>query len=352
MSTEERVNQIESFPVDAVFVIGTGSRNKNEELRYALRNLEKNCPFIRNVYISGECPGWINKTNVIHLQWPDRFKHAKDANIIDKLRHACEEPGIAKKILFCSDDQFQTRECTWEDFQPRWLRRYSEKDTWYENRKRIWHSRLKKTLERDRQRRLKAGLDCSTIAYWQPHIWMPIDRDLFIEYAKWSDYPHRDDTIIASGYYNFINADGKSNFDHIFISSNQRWPVKEAHVAYTDGSYNAAMNYLKSAFPELSRFEKGGKDNKIGNLDSAIDHLAVAVAYLSSSNAEAKSFEYELAKGEVQAAMTHLLALNKTEEYNRCRELIGSSNGNLFTVEEVKKVLRRTVESRGTSAEG
>lgn len=348
MKSGESVNQIESFPVDAVFVIGTGSKNKNEELRYALRNLEKNCPFVRNVYISGECPEWVDTSNVIHLPWPDRFRHAKDANIIDKLLHACEEPGIAEHILFCSDDQFQTKECSWDDFQPRWLRRYSAKDTWYEDRKRIWHSRLRKTLERDRQRRIKDGLDCSTISYWQPHIWMPIDRDRFIEYAKWSDYPHRDDTIIASGYYNFINADGKSNFDHIFISSTQRWPVKDRHVAYTDSSYTAAMSYLKTAFNNPSRFEKVKRDRQTGDINSAIDHLSTAVAYLGSKIESSKSLEHELARGELMAAMHHLLALNKADEYNRCSELIGSSSANLFTVEEVKNVLRRIIESQGT----
>lgn len=252
---KESLEQIENFPVDAVFVIGTGSKNNNEELRYALRNIERNCPFVRNVYISGVCPSWVNRSSVIHLAWPDRFKHAKDANIIDKLRHACEEPGIADHILFCSDDQFQTRECSWDDFAPRYLRRYSKDDGWYEAKKRIWHTRLRKTLERERLRRKELKLDESTISYWQPHIWMPIDREKFIEYAKWSDYPHRDDTIIASGYYNFVMADGKSNHDHLFIGSRQSGPYKETHIAYTDGSYNAAMTYLKATFKEPSRFE-------------------------------------------------------------------------------------------------
>lgn len=335
--------------IDAVFVIGTGSKNRNEELRYALRNLEINCPFIRSVYISGECPVWIDKSKVIHLQWPDRFKHAKDANIIDKLRHACEDKNIAKRILFCSDDQFQTKVCSWNDFEPRWLRTYSEKDTWYEDRKRIWHSRLRKTLERERQRRIDRGIDTSTIRYWQPHIWMPIDRDQFIEYAKWSDYPRRDDTIIASGYYNFIEYKGKPNFDHIFISAGQKWPVSACHVAYTDGSYSSAMSWLKKSFPNPSRFELGCKTEvPKPRIDSAIDHLAKTVAFLASHQVKQDKFQYELAKGELGAAKDLLLALNRKEDYNRCRDLLSSESGSLFTVENVKEVLRRTLEARGT----
>lgn len=245
-------------PVDAVFVIGTGSVDNNEELRYALRNLEKHCKFIRDVYISGYCPPWVDKSIVKHLNWPDRFGHAKDANIIDKLRHACEHRGIAKKILFCSDDQFQTRECSWADFKPRFLRQYFVGDRWYDDKHRIWHTRLRKTLEREVARRKSAGMDASKVFYYQPHIWMPIDRDRFIDYARWCNYETRDDTIIASGYFNFVDADGVKDFDHTFIGSADKDIPKVTHLAYHDGSEKAAMRMLRNMFPEKSRFETSG----------------------------------------------------------------------------------------------
>ena len=532
----------ENSAVDAVFVIGTGSKHDNEELKYALRNLEKNCPFVRRVYISGECPSWVDKRNVVHIQYPDRFTHAKDANIVDKLRRACEEQGIASRILFCSDDQFQTRVCTWEDFSPRWLRKFTPDDTWYDDKKRVWHTRLRKTLLRAMQRKEKTGHDPSKTFYWQPHIWMQIDRDAFIDYANWCDYANRDDTIIASGYFNFINAEGQANFDHVFISSRQEWPVKETHVAYTDSSFETAISYLRKTFPNKSRFELGGSSvlgydksveerspkisvektsdvgtstqetshqtnsptdeerrviqkfkeklrsnevwrplipdilrveklmllsvpgwrkiandvirrwktathggqlsvavteprsdevndllSRVGHLatrmtptvqvnkesqgsskpkcsrcqknreqrkdsktvkgntvtkkqviipherqrtvydseysrqashyeikakdacqDCAIEHLAKAVAYLSSDGMRPLGFEFELARGEFQLATGHLLALNRLEEYNRCIELldgIGSENS-VFTAENVKEILKNEVDAR------
>ena len=251
----EHVDADDDGAVDAVFVIGTGSVDGNEELRYALRNLDNNCKFVRDVYICGFCPSWVDKSVVKHLNWPDRFSHAKDANIIDKLRHACEHRGIAKRILFCSDDQFNTRECTWDDFSPRYLRQYESKDRWYADRHRVWHSRLRKTLERDVQRRKSSGLDTKHVFYYQPHIWMQIDRDRFIDYARWCNYDTRDDTIIASGYFNFIDADGRPDFDHAFLEKGRRGVPEETHVAYYDGSEKDAMRILKALFPDRCRFE-------------------------------------------------------------------------------------------------
>lgn len=249
-------------PVDAVFVIGTGSKHENEELRYALRNVARNCPFVRNVYISGECPKWVNRDVVIHLPWRDRFRFAKDSNIVDKLVHACKAPGIARRILLCSDDQFQTRVCTWDDFAPKWLREYDSSDGWYEGKKRAWHSRLRRTLERERLRRIAYGLGEGGIYYWEPHIYSQIDRDSFLRFAEWSDYEHRDDTIIYTGYYNFIEQRGKHVSDHAFIWSGYKWDKPPTHIAYTDDGFGAAMEYLRPAFPEPCRFEKkvsGGK---------------------------------------------------------------------------------------------
>lgn len=244
-------------PIDAVFVIGTGSKHGNEELRYALRNVERNCPFVRTVYIVGECPEWVNRDEVVHLPWRDRFRFAKDSNIIDKMVHACESPGIARKILFCSDDQFQTRVCSWDDFAPVWLREYDKDDTWYTDLDREWHARLRRTLERERLRRVAMGMGEGGIYYWEPHIYAPFDRDLFLKYAAWSDYEHRDDTIIMSGYFNFIGQRGRKNDDHAFIWSDKDFERGTTHIAYTDDEpYDTAMRYLHAHFPAPCRFER------------------------------------------------------------------------------------------------
>lgn len=244
-------------PVDAVFVIGKGSKHENEELRYALRSLDSNCKFVRNVYICGECPEWVDKSSVIHLPWPDRFRHAKDANIIDKLKHACERKEIAKRIIFCSDDQFQIVECSWDDFSPKYLRKYKEGDKWIDEREGGWFKYLKGTLSREIKRRKEKGLSLDSVYYYEPHIWAQIDRDRFLEYAKWSEYDKSKYTIIMSGYFNYIDAKTESKVGHHhFLSGNEKYLPDVVHIAYTDGeSYDTAMKFLRLIFRDRSRFE-------------------------------------------------------------------------------------------------
>lgn len=255
--------QASDTPIDAVFVIGNGSRNNNEELRYALRDLAAFCQWIRDVYIVGVCPDWVDKTKVKWLDHQDQFRHQKDANIIDKLLFACRQPGISDRILFCSDDQFVTRPAKWEDFEPQWLRRYDPKSNWYSERGRAngWFIQLRDTLEKERRRRLELkdpeAWNPDGIYYYQPHMWMQILRDKFIEYAEWSDYKHTRSTIIASGYMNFVNAGGRSLHDHIFIPNTVSWPIDEMIVAYTDNRFNGAMRFLKPTFPSPSKYEIG-----------------------------------------------------------------------------------------------
>jgi|GEM_PF-6053419 len=98
-------------------------------------------------------------------------------------------------------------------------------------------------------------MDANDVFYYQPHIWMPVDRDLFIDYARWCGYERRDDTIIASGYFNFVNAEGKPDFDHVFIGGDERDIPTATHVAYHDGSYHVAMRMLKKMFPDACKYE-------------------------------------------------------------------------------------------------
>ncbi len=101
-------------PIDMVYPIGPGCEwGAHEELRYSLRSACKNVPGLRNVYLVGHCPTWVK--NVIHLPHGDPHTSNKDANLIDKVRFACERPELSEYFIRLSDDQYFLKQFLLED---------------------------------------------------------------------------------------------------------------------------------------------------------------------------------------------------------------------------------------------
>jgi hypothetical protein len=86
---------------DIVYILGNGSRWRNNELRFSLRSL-KNITHA-NVFIIGECPEWVR--NVTHIPAKDPYPH-KQKNAIHKLTIATQTPDISDNFILMNDDFF------------------------------------------------------------------------------------------------------------------------------------------------------------------------------------------------------------------------------------------------------
>lgn len=103
--------------VDVLYVIGTGSVNDNNELRYSLRTLERNCPFINRVIISGDVPSFIGGDAVV-VRCEDVSPEGKHWNMLHKIVAGILEANIDKPFWFSCDDHFMTRQvCRDADFK-------------------------------------------------------------------------------------------------------------------------------------------------------------------------------------------------------------------------------------------
>ena len=108
---EEKYKKQEKKPLDPE-AIGDLRFVDNEELRYSLRSLEKNAPWINHVYIitDRQCPKWLNcnyeKVTVIdHSQiLPPEVIPTFDSFTIEYKMHLI--PGLAEKFLYGNDDMF------------------------------------------------------------------------------------------------------------------------------------------------------------------------------------------------------------------------------------------------------
>lgn len=259
--THAKIRYVENLQKDAVFVLGTKSfSNRNDEIKVAVSSLRKYCSsWLRNIYVVGENP---NIQGVIHIPAKDPYTHDKDANIIHKIRVACEKiPNLSDDFLMCSDDQLVTMESSFNDFRPRYLRIYDPDDKFWINKKKngtIWFKRLCQTLDR-----FGKGA-----RYFEPHIFTPMNKHKFIDMCKKYDYQNEHGITVFSLYYNFIGEKGVPHFDHIAIERPPFVIPKGVRlIGYFDSSF--ANNNFRKQLNDITganipvRNAKSGS-NKIG----------------------------------------------------------------------------------------
>ena len=91
-------------------------------LKYLLRGIEANMPFIRNVYLvvshPSQVPEWADKDNlkvVLHSDIiPEEFLPTFNCNPIEMHLHRI--PGLDEEFLYFNDDMFPVGKCKAEDF--------------------------------------------------------------------------------------------------------------------------------------------------------------------------------------------------------------------------------------------
>lgn len=92
--------------MDLVIPLGKGSRWEDNELRYALRGIEKYISGIDRLFIVGMRPEWLTG-DVIHLPFEDVPGGAnRDTNIFGKIMTACRDERLSQNFLYASDDHF------------------------------------------------------------------------------------------------------------------------------------------------------------------------------------------------------------------------------------------------------
>ena len=233
---------------DCVMVYGKSGIDSQEmtcgdylEMEYVIASLKKYCSsWVGRIFIVGSEPPERVKNDVIHVPCDNPYTHCKDANIIHKLRYACENiPDLSDDFLMISDDQIVTKESAWEDMKPRVTRMYSdwEESKWEKNRKiDFWHECLYRTLNL---------FPKNKVAFWEPHIWSPINKYKFINMCKRYDYQNDIYCITQSLYYNFIGETPTKLFDHLYLGMGKaKEKVKylvvdklPRHLAWTDAAF-------------------------------------------------------------------------------------------------------------------
>lgn len=85
--------------MDVLYILGTGSRFNDKELRYSLRSLEAHYEFDR-FYLVGECPEWCKPDTYIKAEDPYPIK---SKNAYHKIKIGCQS-DISDTFLLMNDD--------------------------------------------------------------------------------------------------------------------------------------------------------------------------------------------------------------------------------------------------------
>lgn len=98
--------------IDVFYVLGSGSKWDNNEIRYSLRSLEKYGKNVGQVWVVGNNPGFLSK-EVKHIKAPDIGSPA--CNHWYKVKKFFTETNI-DKALYMMDDIFFTKETDLENY--------------------------------------------------------------------------------------------------------------------------------------------------------------------------------------------------------------------------------------------
>jgi hypothetical protein len=241
--------------IDVVYVLGTGSHWNNNEIRFSLRALEKNLKRYRNVYVVGQCPGWLK--NIIHIPFTDELKENADGNIARKVLRVCQEADLSDRFLFINDDHLIMISTEAVGIPPYHKGDLTTRPASYFQDS-FWRGRLFRT----RNTLVEKGL--STLHY-DCHVPMVFDKNLFPEAIGKFDFENNIGYTMKSMYGNVVHGWNAPRLAGekvtVFKQINtekvlQRRVAGRQFVAFNDEGLNAVLKmWLYKTFPEQSGFE-------------------------------------------------------------------------------------------------
>lgn len=250
-------------PIDLVYVLGSGSKWNDNELRFSLRSVEKNLKGKGKVYVVGENPVFLSN-EVIHIPHPDPLGGLNaDGNMAMKILRACEEESLSDDFLFMNDDFIINRPM--QAAKVPWL----HKEDMAMRPEKYWHrefyrKRLRRTFEVLRDRNLP------TIQY-DYHAPMLMNKHEFPKVMEQFDYKADIGYTFRSLYGNCLALTavpilGKKITLYRFQKLEKiREETKNIpFVGYNDFGLNNSLKWwMIDSFPEISRYEKTPIDDRL-----------------------------------------------------------------------------------------
>lgn len=244
-----------SEAIDVVYVLGRGSKWKNNEIRFSLRSVEKNLTGYRNIYVVGENPVFLQ--GVIHIPYPDEIgPQNADGNIACKVLRACQEKDLSDDFLFINDDHLILKPMEASlipAFHKGDMNDYPEKH-WTNN---LWRRRLKRTRDVLNRKGLPAfNYDCHVPILFNKHSF-PKVLEMFdfredIGYTMKSMYGN----VVHQESGNLLGGEKRTVFQFMQTGQIESRLRGCDFMSFNDEGLNAHLKkWLWLKFPLRSRYE-------------------------------------------------------------------------------------------------
>ena len=236
---------------DIVLPLGSGSRYDNFELRMALRSIARYAVNIRNIYIvSATPPDWLCQVKILNI--PDRHKHNKDANIIDKLLAAATLPELSSRFIFWSDDQAALHGFDAANLPVSCnLRKYE-----HFKAEKIWHRRMRNTFEYLQKNNIY--LNCN----FDTHLPMPMLKEQFCQIMQNTAYQQEPGYCVNTLYCGMSGLQGgveQKLIKYTAETANKLHTLKQdkLFLGYNDAAMTSDLpRLLQEHFKEKCKYEK------------------------------------------------------------------------------------------------
>lgn len=101
--------------MDLLYLLGSGSKHDNVEIKYSLRSIEKFCKGYDRVFLVGQKPEWITNVEYYYCDDPYDCTHK---NMMHKILFACHNTDISEDFVMQGDDHFYVKPYDFNDIKP------------------------------------------------------------------------------------------------------------------------------------------------------------------------------------------------------------------------------------------
>jgi len=226
--------------IDVVYVLGTGSRFKNHEIRFSLRSVEKHLQNVGNIWIVGEHHPQL--TGVNFIPYPDKTKYPA-SNIMYKITRACEDQAISDNFLFVNDDHYLLQDFDAETFP------YYYNGTIKEFIRMRGADQYTKQVGNTLKYLESKGLPTK---FFDVHYPIIFNKFQFLDSVTPAIDWHTSPCVVKSLYANSLKIEGIKECDF----KTDKAPPKSAKVFSTGTRVTSAIQrFLLEQFPNKSRYE-------------------------------------------------------------------------------------------------